>query len=65
MHVLKFFTLLKENPHINILKKTENSANMKQMIMRLIIATDIAKHFTNLNKFIEKRNKKQFNFKNL
>lgn len=50
MHIRNFFSLLK-NKNMTILDKTKHPQQMKEMMTRAILATDVAQHFKNLEKF--------------
>lgn len=47
MHIQQFFTLLKTHK-INIFEKSKNAEQMKQLIINVILATDVNQHFKNL-----------------
>ena len=49
MHVRTFFNILKAK-NINLLEKCKNSTEMKKLITRAILATDVAKHFAGVEK---------------
>lgn len=49
MHIKLFFTMLK-NKHITLLDKTKNPLKMKELVTRLILSTDVSKHFRGVEK---------------
>ena len=54
MHIKTFFALLKAK-NINLLDRMKNSTKIKELITRLILATDVAKHFTGVEKLKQLR----------
>jgi hypothetical protein len=50
MHLTEFWTLLKRNSQVNFLQgyASYESVNIKNLITRMIFATDVAVHFKNL-----------------
>jgi hypothetical protein len=47
MHVANFWSLLKNNSQVNFLQgySSYESADIRKLITRLILATDVTKHF--------------------
>ena len=56
MHVRTFLNIMKEEK-FDILANSTAKDDMKQFIIRIILATDISKHFKNLEQLKEKREK--------
>jgi hypothetical protein len=44
MHIKTFFNILKAK-NISILEKSKNPSKNKELIVRAILSTDVAKHF--------------------
>lgn len=63
MHIKTLFTLLKTK-NITLLDRMKNSAKIKELITRLILATDVAKHFNGVEKLKKLRENQEFDFGN-
>lgn len=63
MHIKTLFTLLKTK-NITLLDRMKNSAKIKELITRLILATDVAKHFNGVEKLKKLRENQEFDFEN-
>lgn len=50
MHLQELWKILKENPAFDFIAKSSDHAKNKEFITRLILSTDVAKHFGNLAK---------------
>lgn len=48
MHISELWKILKENPHLNFIEKSENKENARHIITMLILSTDITHHFHNI-----------------
>lgn len=48
MHIRTLWSILTNNPQVNFLHLTNNPSNAKHIITRLILNTDMAFHFKNM-----------------
>jgi hypothetical protein len=48
MHIATLWNLLKGKPMLNFLAKSSNPMNAKAIITRMILSTDMSKHFQNV-----------------
>lgn len=55
MHARTFFEICKSKPKLDVLSKSTNLVVAKEKITRVILATDMAKHFKNLDKLSKAR----------
>ena len=57
MHTAHFHRILRESPELDIFSHIKNVVDRekaKRLVVKLILATDIMKHFPNLAKFSKK-----------
>ncbi len=50
MHLRKFWEILRAHPAADPLSSLPEAPQMKQLVTRLILATDVAKHFQGLER---------------
>lgn len=62
MHLQTFLNICKSNPEFDIISKSSNPQKTKEKITRAILATDMAKHFKNLERIQKHREQKTLNF---
>ena len=55
MHISTFFELLRKNPALDIVERSQFPHKSKELIVKLILATDMAKHTKQLQGIEEKR----------
>ena len=61
MHINHFWTILLQNPELNILKASKDPTRAKNTITRLILSTDMSFHNKGLEKLRFLNENKQFN----
>ena len=57
MHTAHFHKILRENPKLDVFSSIKNVVDRekaKRLIVKLILATDVTKHFPNLASFSKK-----------
>lgn len=57
MHVAQFHKILRENPNLDIfllIKDAVERERAKRIVIKLILSTDVAKHFPNLGIFTKR-----------
>ena len=65
MHLTDFWSILKKNSQVNFLQgyASYESANIKNIITKMVLSTDVANHFKNLDEFKTITSKTSFNEK--
>ena len=60
MHIRYFFEIISKEKHLDFDKNSTNPLRMKELITRIILSTDITKHFQNLEKLQRLIKNKEF-----
>jgi hypothetical protein len=56
MHISKFYRMLRKNPEIDIISQIKDPVereSSKRLLVKLILGTDMTKHFDGINKLKE------------
>lgn len=57
MHAAQFHRIIRENPNFDIFSSIKNAVDRekaKRLVIKLILSTDVTKHFSNLGLFTER-----------